>query len=59
MKKMALEGKMMYLMQCWAGPQHALEPLEDKMHVFEDGSAIGQDGGEWKDESEGGDLMVF
>ena len=26
------------------------------MHVFEDGSAIGQDGGEWKDESERGDL---
>ena len=26
------------------------------MHIFEDGSAIGQDGGEWKDELEGGDL---
>ena len=26
------------------------------MHIFEDGSVIGQDGGEWKDELEGGDL---
>ena len=41
------------LMQHQAGPQHALEPLEDEMHIFEDGSAIGQDGGEWKDELEG------
>ena len=55
-EKMALERKMTSLMQRRAGPQHALEPPEDEMHMFEDGSAIGQDRGECKDELEGGNL---
>ena len=46
-------------MQHWASPQQALKPKEDEMDVFvEDGSVIGQDGGQWKDEAEeaeGGD----
>ena len=57
MKKIVLENKMVSLKQCWAGPQKALEPKEDEMDIFvEDGSVMGQNGGEWKDEAEGGDL---